>query len=153
MSQPTVAGFTVFVRDVMGIGTQYLPNNAPILTYAMNVALATVNLQLTALPAGIAGYWSPYELAVYNLAGDRLVNYAPDQSGETYFMNLRKELGLLSFVPGVIASSYDESTGQTLTVPDFMKTITLGDLQNLKTPWGRAYLAIAQDAGPYWGIS
>jgi hypothetical protein len=30
----------------------------------------------------------------------------------------------------------------------------MGNLQNLKTPYGRAYLAFAQDYGPsVWGIS
>lgn len=153
MAQPTVAGFLTFVRNVMGISSTYLPDNAPILTYAMNVSLATVYLPMATLPAGIVGYWTPYELAVYNLAGDRLVNYAPDQSGQTYFADMRRELGLMSFVPGVISSSYDEGTGQTLTVPDFMKTISLMDLQNLRTPWGREYLAYAQMSGPLWGIS
>ena len=35
-----------------------------------------------------------------------------------------------------------------------MKGLTLANLQNLKTPWGRMYLSIAQLAGPtIWGLS
>jgi hypothetical protein len=37
--------------------------------------------------------------------------------------------------------------------PEAMKTFTLANLQNLKTPWGREYLAIAQRAGTTWGLT
>ena len=54
---------------------------------------------------------------------------------------------------GVISASNDESTGESVLNPEFMKTLTLGNLQNLKTPWGRQYLAFAMDFGETWGIS
>ena len=34
-----------------------------------------------------------------------------------------------------------------------MKDFTLANLQNLKTPYGRQYLAWAQAYGPLWGLS
>jgi hypothetical protein len=40
-----------------------------------------------------------------------------------------------------------------MATPDFVKTLTLANLQQLKTPWGRQYLAYAQSAGPLWGLS
>lgn len=153
MGTPTVAGFVTFVRDGMGISTAVLPDNSPYINYAFNASMANVSLQLTTFPAGVAGFWTPYEMAVYNLGGDFLINYAPDQTGQTYFADARKAFGCLSFVAGVVASSYDEGTGETLATPDWVKTLTLSDLQRLKTPYGRTYLEIAQSLGPLWGLS
>jgi hypothetical protein len=68
--------------------------------------------------------------------------------GYRFFADLRKEFGLLSLVGGPVQTSSDQGTSQTLVVPDFFKTITMGDLDLLKTPWGRAYMAYAQKAGP-----
>lgn len=144
---PTVAGFLLFIRDVMGITATYLPNNAPIITTAFNVAVAIVNPAINQIDQGI------YNLAVYNLAGDNLLNYATDQPAHTYFKDIRAGWNLTGFTPGVIASSADESTSESLLNPEFMKGLTLGNLQNLKTPYGRQYLAIAQDYGSLWGIS
>ena len=62
----------------------------------------------------------------------------------TYFADLRKLFKINSFVAGVIESSHDATTGQSFAVSDAMKDLTFSDLQLLKTPWGRAYLAIAQ---------
>jgi hypothetical protein len=71
-----------------------------------------------------------------------------------YFAALRRNFKIGQFVPGMIASTNDSSTGMSLDNPDFMKGLTLYDLQVAKTPWGRAYLAIAQKAGPnLWGLS
>ena len=98
--------------------------------------------------------WSPYAMAVYNLAGDRLVNFAQDQVGQTFFQTMRTNLGLNSFVGGVISATADNGTSQSMVVPEAMETLTFSDLSTLKTPWGRQYLGMAQDygAGP-WGIS
>jgi hypothetical protein len=72
-------------------------------------------------------------------------------STETFFLNLRTAWKINSFVPGVIASDSDESTSNSLLNPEFMKMFTMGDLQRLKTPWGRQYLQIAMDYGSIVG--
>lgn len=68
--------------------------------------------------------------------------------GFQFFANLRKQYQLLSMVAGPIQESHDENTGQTIAIPDFFKTITISDLDLMKTPWGQRYLAFAQKAGP-----
>ena len=74
-------------------------------------------------------------------------------ASETYFATLRRQFNIGGFRAGVISASNDESTGESILNPEFMKTLTLGNLQNLKTPCGRQYLAFAQDFGEMWGIS
>ena len=143
---PTQAGFTAFIRNVMGIPTSALPDSSPTITWALEIAQTIVNVQLNLVP-GI------YTLAVYNLAGDNLVNYATDQPNQTHFADLRSQLGLSNFTAGVVSSTSDSGTSVSLATPEFMKTLTLSDLQNLKTPWGRNYLAFAQRYGTAWGIS
>ncbi len=162
-TQPTLAGFISFIQNEMQISATVLPANSPFIRYAFANALAIVNpaLQAVAIPqqdaAGVTlntGGWSIYAVAVYNLAADNLVNYAPDQQGRTYFAKLRKKLNITGFVSGVVQSSADESTSVNLVVQEAAKQFTLADIQNLKTPWGRAYLGIAQAYGPStWGMN
>lgn len=223
---PTLAGFLAWIRAVMGVPTSYLPDSAPVIATAYNVAVSIANLQMSCIDPSI------YALMVYNLGGDNLINYASDltasitgitwsggtatattaaahgfntgdtilisgnsplgynsqpgpaqttlgtpivvtgasafayavasnpgafsQGGtasETYFATLRRQFGIGAFRAGVISASNDESTGESVLNPEFMKTLTLGNLQNLKTPWGRQYLAFAQDFGEIWGLS
>lgn len=144
---PTFEGFKSFVYGVMGVPVAALPDNSPSLVVAYAVALETVNCSF----AAVAPY--VYELMVYNFGGDFLVNFAPDQPNSTYFKDLRASLGLNSFVAGVIESSHDETTGQSILVPDIFKEMNLSEVQLLKTPWGRAYLGWAQKYGQLWGLS
>jgi hypothetical protein len=133
------------------VPTAALPTDSPFLSYAYDVAHDVVNPFINRI--------SPiqYTLAVYNLGGDRLVNFCPDQAGQTYFEGLRSPppagFGLFNFVPGVVQSAADVSTSDGLLVPEFMKGLTLQNLALLKTPWGRQYLAIAQDTGTIWGLT
>lgn len=152
---PTLAGFTAFIRSVMGITTVNLPDNSPVIPMALSVALAIVNPALACVgyTPGAAGTISVsiYTLAVYNLAGDNVINFAPDPGSgptPTYFSELRTKFNTNAFVSGVISASNDESTGQSLVVQEAAKNFTLMNLQNLKTPWGRQYLAFAQAYGP-----
>ena len=145
---PTLAGFQDFITNVMAIPSAALPLSSPVVAMAYTVAMATVNCALCV--TGI------YALAVYNLGGSLVINFAPDQPNQTYFRALRGKDGLniASFVPGVIAASGDESTSESILNPDFMKNFTMDDLQRLKDPYGRQYLAFAQDYGPaVWGLS
>jgi hypothetical protein len=161
--RPTFDGFSGWVTSFMGIPTKALPPAPPPyednwLWYAYNTAVATVNALLMCVPG------PQYLLAVYNLAGDLLVQWCPDQPGvlypnppnETglgYFAYLRQQYGTNSFVAGVINASSDVSTSQALTVPKTFEALTIDQLQNLKTPWGRTYLGIASKVGSNWGIS
>ena len=145
MGTPTLAGFQLFITTVMDINATVLPPTTPVIQVAYDVALEVVNVALAA--TGI------YDLAVYNLAGDNLLNYAPDQPGQTYFKEVRKSLNLAGFVPGVVSSSSDEGSSTSLLNPEFMKGLTMSDLQNLKTPYGRTYLGFAQRYGTLWGMS
>lgn len=154
---PTLGGFLGFVRGVMGIDPLLLPDDSPALGWAFSVALMIVNPQLALIASP---YPSPapvqtdlYSLAVYNLAGDNLINFAPDQTGRTYFADLRTQFKISNFAAGVVQSASDEGTSSTLAVPDALKALTIGQLQNLKTPYGRQYLSFAQSAGTLWGLS
>lgn len=145
----TLAGYQEFITGVMRIPVSALPLDSPWIEITFCVARDIVNQAFRCLPM-------QYAWAVYNLAGDRLINYAPDQPGQTYFADIRGADGynVSAFVPGVVSGASDVSTGDSLLNPDFMKGLTLGDLQNMKTPYGLAYLAIAQDYGPAaWGLS
>jgi hypothetical protein len=90
---------------------------------------------------------------VYNLGGDMLINWTPDQPGQVYFANLRTSFGTNNWAPGVVTSTSDGGTSTSLTNPEFMKEFTMANLQNLKTPYGRQYLAWAQSTGSIWGMS
>jgi hypothetical protein len=145
--QPTLAGFVAWVRLAMGIDSAILPDNSPFFNYAFQVAMALVNTQLqTANPL-------IYQLAVYNLGGDNLVNWAQDTPPSTYFKDLRTSFGCFNFTAGVVSSTSDEGTSSSYEIIKTMKDVTIGQLQNLKTPWGRQYLAFASEIGTNWGLS
>lgn len=144
---PTFEGFKDFVYNVMGVPLAALPADSPYLQLSYNVALETVNPSFACFGPHI------YTQMVYNFGADFLVNYAPDQPGQTYFKDLREALGLNKFIPGLISASNDETTGQSWMIPDIFKEMNLSELELLKTPWGRFYLGWAQKYGPLWGLS
>lgn len=156
MIKPSLSGFVTFVRQQMGISSSVLPNGSMYFNWAYFQALALVNRQICAVPV-------MYLTAVYNLAGDILVNIAqdvtdaPPVSGSKpplpFFAYTRAKLNLNSFVTGIISSTSDEGTSESLVVPDQLKTLTIADLQLAKTPWGRNYLGIAQSVGSDWGLT
>jgi hypothetical protein len=153
--QPTLAGFQSFITNVMVIPAVALPLNDSVIPWAYSVALMTVNPQLAIIgvspPDSIAV--KAYTEAVYNLAGDLIITNAADQPGYTFFSDLRKTYGTNSFAPGVTTSASDNGTSSSVQAVQAMANLTLGDLQNLKTPYGRRYLAIAQSVGTMWGMS
>jgi hypothetical protein len=152
-SGPTLAGFLDFTRGVMRIDPLYLPDGSPVIGYAFDVASSVVNQALCAVRSPPDQPWSIYAMAVYNLGGSNLVNYAQDQPGRTFFDDLRRGLGIAKFQAGVVSSTGDGGTSVALLNPEFMRTMTLANLQQLKDPWGRQYLMFAQDYGTLWGIS
>lgn len=149
---PTQGQFLIFLRTIVGLDPLVLPDNAPVIGYAFNSALSVVNPALACAPSP-PGSWTLYAIAVYNLGADSVINFAPDQPERSYFFDMRASLSINTFVPGVIASSSNAPTSQSTLNPEFMKTFTMRDLRNLKTPYGRAYLEIAMDYGTLWGIS
>lgn len=143
---PSQAGFLQWVRDFMAVPTAALPDDSIFIGFAYDLALATVNPALAAVPP-------IYTLAVYNLGGDFLVNWCQDVPPSTYWADLRTSFAIFAFAPGVVTSSSDNGTSTSLLNPEQMKDFTLANLQNLKTPYGRQYLAWAQAYGPLWGLS
>lgn len=130
-------------------------------------AYANVNKKILCADA-----WE-YNRALYNLGMDNLVNFAMDPSPLPtgypnapgpinsklngaplpFWAGLQQQFNINQFVPGVVIATSDESTSETLTELEAYKDFTLANLQNLKTPWGRVYLGIAQAVGTLWGIS
>lgn len=145
--QPTLEGFQDFITNVMQVPADALPVDSPYIASAFRAACGIVLRCLRGCDPFL------YQQAVYNLAASILIQYTPDQPCMSYFAAYRQNSGIGSFTPGVISSSSDSSTSQSWVVPDFMKNLTLGDLQNLKNPYGMAYLAIAQDYGNIWGLT
>jgi hypothetical protein len=158
MESPTLAGYIVFLRNE-GFPVGVLPDNSYWIGASYNLAMNMVNTQLKAIPNADSDYPSLYAVAVYNFATDRLVNITPDNPALTppdnvFFATLRSKFKLSGFVSGVVQSTQDETTSVTLKVPAWASDLTLLELQLLKTPWGQAYLAIAQTMGPTsWGLS
>lgn len=144
---PTLTGFQDFVTNTMQIPSCALPVDSPWVTQAFCTAKDIVLCQLRCVSPFL------YNQAVYNLAASILIQYAPDQQGSNFFAAYRSQNGIGKFTPGVITSSSDSSTSQSWLTPDFMKNLTLADLQNLKNPYGLAYLAIAQSYGAIWGLT
>lgn len=147
----------------MQIPVEVLPDGSMWFSFSFDVSMLTVNLLMNVVSPPI------YTLAVYYLAGDILINNATDvpnapvyaPPGTTtnvdklpYFAYMRKQFNINGFVSGVIQSASDEGTSESMVVPDSLSQLSLSDLQNLKTPWGRQYLAWAQKYGPApWGLS
>lgn len=163
---PTFAGFLGFVRNVMAVPTSAITDDSVYLHYAYEVSQMIVNEQLMVVtsPSPTAGnYPTYYAIAVYNLGGDNLINYAQDLPDSPlygnkpplpYFADQRRNYKIGAFVGGVVASTSDNGTSVSLDVVTALKDLTIDQLENLNTPWGRRYLGLAQAAGPsIWGLS
>jgi len=142
-----LVSFKAFIRNIMQINTTVLPDNSPYIEMSLEVAVEIVN------PAIAQASTVLFDQALNNLSGDYLLNWAQDQTGQTFFADVRRSLNIGGFVGGVISASADVSTSETMVTPEFMKGLTMANLQNLKTPYGRQYMAIAQAYGPVWGLT
>lgn len=144
-NDPTQVTFAPLANPV-NVGDQYLivPDIGPT---SLAVALAIVNDQINQASASL------YTLAVYNLAADRLITYAPDIPKQSYFKDMRDKLKLTSISVGVPSQASDQGTAIGILNPEQLKFLTLRDLQYMKTPYGREYLGIAQVVGPIWGLT
>ena len=74
-------------------------------------------------------------------------------AAQGYFTAIRQSLGINNLALGVLQSSSDEGTSASYVVPDFLKNLSLADLQYIKDPYGRQYLAFAQRYGSLWGLN
>ncbi|WP_321913576.1 hypothetical protein [Paraburkholderia sp. J11-2] len=144
---PNTTDFYTFLSTIAQIPSSALPSNSPYIPWALSYAEEKTLLVLYAIGQDY------YCFAVYLLATSFLINWCPDQPGQTFFATLRSQWNLTGFVGGTVQSSADESTSESLLAPDFIKGLTLGQLQALKDPYGRQFLAMCQDLGPIWGIS
>jgi hypothetical protein len=73
---------------------------------------------------------------------------------QKYWAYQRSIYKIDNFTPGVVSSTSDNGSSVGLDNPEMMVQLNMMDLQNMKTPWGRRYMTIAQQMGPTaWGIS
>jgi hypothetical protein len=163
--QATQAGFLNFIRNYMGINSTILPDDSIYIGGSYNFSGMTVNSLLAAVPnPDPVNYTDFLGLAIYNYGGHVLVSTAQDLPNAPtipgtnpalpYFANLRKKFNLEGFTAGIVTSASDNGTSTGLAVPDWYKDLSFQDLELIKTPWGRAYLAMAQAYGPnVWGLT
>ncbi len=154
---PTLAGYLVFLRNQVKIPANSLPNDNYWIGASYNLAIDMVLFLLKLIPNANHAYPSVYALAVYNFATDRLVNIAADDTTSPdpiYFQKLRDRFKLDNYTVGVVKAASDENSSTALEVPSWAKDMSMLDLQMVKTPWGRTYMAIAQQYGPtVWGLT
>jgi hypothetical protein len=169
---PTFAGFQWFVAHIMGIPSASIPTDDYLqIAYDQSVALtywglATIPTPNSGFiwmmnpimpPPSIPGTPSIYAFAVYNLGCAFLLEFAQDDPDadppQTFWTNLRNQLGLNSFTAGLITSAADQGTAESMYIPDAIKGMTLMDLQLAKSPWGRKYLMFAGQWGSIWGLT
>jgi hypothetical protein len=155
---PTLDGFTDFINNIVQIPTDQIDPGSYVLDFSFNYAMDICLIYLDQVPSLGPSALAPtvYAIAVYNLGADTLINYAPDIPGAsdpTYWSDLRASFGINEFTGGVINFSSDQSTSTGVAVADAIKQLTIMDLGTLNTPWGRNYMAIAQNYGTLWGMS
>lgn len=87
-------------------------------------------------------------MAVYSAGVHLLFSEAPDAPGQTFFQAWRQATGVLSLTAGVSASQSDNGTSNSMAVPQGLANLSLSALDFAKSPYGRRYLAYAQQYGP-----
>lgn len=146
-TQPNTTDLYTFVTTVAGVPTAALPSSSAYLAWSLSYAEEQTLLVLRAIGQDY------YCFAVYLLATSFLINWCPDQPGQTFFVALRKTWNISGFVGGIISSTADQGTSESMDMPDFIKGLTLMNLNQLKDPFGRQYLSMTQEVGNVWGIS
>jgi hypothetical protein len=148
---PTFDGFKAWVQAVMGVQSTFVPDDTT-LQVAYDQALNLAYLQLANIPSQSTSM-SIYAQAVYNLGGHYLVEFAIDNPNSTFWTDMRNKFGIYNFTGGITNEAHDQGTGEGIYVLPIFAGLTMMGLQFLKTPWGRAYLAIAGQWGPIWGLT
>jgi hypothetical protein len=161
--EATLAGFTEFIRTVMAVPVDALADDSIYIPMAYWPAqtLTNDNLYIVGNVEAPPPQTQPTirALAVYNLAGALLIDIAQDDPtapppDDTYWSTLRASMGLNGFSPGVVQSAADQGTSTGYKVSSFFDNLTPGELQLVKSPWGRMYLTIASWYGPtIWGLT
>lgn len=146
-SAPNATDLYTFLTTVAGVPTGALPSGSPYVTWALSYAEEQTLRVLCLIGRDY------YCFAVYCLATSFLLNWCPDTPPSTFFADARADMKLTSFTPGVVNSAADQGTSDSLLSPDFLKGLTLGQLQALKDPYGRQWLSMQQDLGNIWGLS
>lgn len=144
---PTLVGFTAYCRNVAGITSTVMPDNDPGFQIALDVGLAWIPCILNQISPAL------YTYTVYQWGVSWLLQWQNDQSGQTFFREMRSLYGVNNLVPGVISSTSDESTSTSLTVGAGLSNLDLVSLQEIKNPYGRAAIATLMSLGPVWGLS
>jgi hypothetical protein len=144
---PNVTDLYTFLTTVAAVPTSALPANSPYIAWALSYSEEMTLGVFRAIGQDF------YCFAVYLLATSFLINWCPDQLGQTYFQTARNGFGISSFTGGTVQSASDQGTSAGLDAPDFIKGLTPGQLQALKDPFGRQWLAMSAELGPIWGIS
>lgn len=145
MDGPTLAGYTTFLRDIVGLDIIVLPDGSPVIEFSYNLALNFTQPLLSVIPQIPEVYM--YTTAVYNFATHMLMVWAKDQPDQDFFKRIQRQYNLRSLVAGAVESAHDETTSSNLKVPKFFDGLTFSQLDLMKTPWGRMYLEIAQSVG------
>ena len=163
--EPNLAAYTAFLLSVCGFPQAVLNSNSALIQSTYNVAQATVLADL-----GTIGFTDPFTgqqssmgaLALYNYGAALFIVYAADPNGAAavpgsnstdnpsglpFCAYTRSRYNINGYVSGTIQSASDETTSQSMVVPDAAAGFTFDDLEVSKTPYGRRYLAIAQSAG------
>lgn len=138
---PNLADFTTYCQN-QGIVASYTLSTSEYFDWAFDWAFNDA-LTCSQMPT------LQYVLAVYTLGADRFIRIAGDDGQGTFYQDQRASFGVLQFKPGVVMASGDGTTSQTLVVPDWYRNIPLMAQEQMKTPWGREYVAYAQMYGPY----
>jgi hypothetical protein len=148
---PNAADFAAFVAAQLPVQPDWPANpgfsSGQWQWIALEVALDVVNPELRFAGSLI------YVLSVYNLALDTLLNIAPDPVGQTVMERLRIKYKIDEPQMGVLTSAGNDVSNATVLNPEFMQRLTMNQLQNLKTPWGRTYVGYAASVGSMWGLS
>lgn len=133
---------TVLPSPTAAVGAATATSYSPYLAWALTGAVGVTLVPPSCMPPIL------YVTAAYNYGMHKLLKVAQDQPGQIFFSQQRTTFNLLSFKAGPVASSADQATSSTLVTPDFLKGLTIGDLDLLNTPWGREYLDYSQMYGP-----
>jgi hypothetical protein len=144
---PTLAGFVTFCRTVAGINSTVMPDNDPGFDRAFTLAQEWIPCELAQISAIF------FTDCTYSWGVSIILQQQLDQTGQTFFADMRAAYGVNNLVPGVITSDADESTSTTLTTGKSLSNLSLTDLQRIKDPFGRQAIAYLMDMGTLWGLS
>lgn len=145
-------------QDQTGLGITALAWGNGLVTATAAVALGYdvgETFQAKVVGAAPAAYTGPICATVtgaqsftYPLETNPGAATAPGMFNMQFFAAARKSFQLNAMVAGPVESTGDQGTNTKLIAPDFFKNLTMEDLDLIKTPWGRRYLAFAMKAGP-----